>query len=182
MAIEGTAASAADVAKNLLAEWDAGWVARDPDALADVFTEDGSWEDPSLIRPIQGRPELRGYFAAMMRAIPDIEVRQEEVLLNADDDSRMGSRWVIRGTFSENLESPQHMGFPLVATGDRVEFTGVALAILREGRVERIRQYVDMVSFQRQIGMLPPVGSRGERFLGRLQAFGARRRRKRNAR
>ena len=59
-------------------------------------------------------------------------------------------------------------------------FTGVALAALRDGNIESLREYMDDVTLQRQIGVMPPVGSRAERFLARLQALGARRRLKKN--
>lgn len=182
MAIEGWTGPDVGVVKELLHAFDAGWAARDPEALADLFTEDAVWEDPTFKRAIRGKRELRDYFAAMLRAFPDIEVHQEQVLLDPDDDSKGGSRWVIRGTFRENLESPDHLSFPIAATGDRVEFTGVALASLRDGKIERLHECIDYMSLQRQIGALPPVGSRGEHFLARLQAFGARRRFKKNAR
>ena len=52
---------------------------------------------------------------------------------------------------------------------------------LKDGEVTEIVQYADETTFQRQIGMLPPPGSRMEKFLGRLQALGASRRRRKNA-
>jgi hypothetical protein len=69
---------------------------------------------------------------------------------------------------------------PLAPTGDRVEMRGMAMLEMRDGLGVHVRQYPDLIAFQRQIGALPPAGSRAERLLGRLQALGAGRRRKRN--
>lgn len=178
MATQGTAATQLELVRELMGRWDAAWAARDPEALVDVFTEDGTWEDPTLSAPVVGHADLRRFFEAMLHAIPDIEVHQEEIYLHGDDGSRAAARWVIRGAFREALEVPGSM--PIAPTGDRVDFTGVALAELRDGKVQGVRQYVDYITFQRQIGMLPASGSRGERLLGRLQALGAKRRARRN--
>lgn len=40
-----------------------------------------------------------------------------------------------------------HAGFPVAGTGDRVNFTGVAAMSLRDGKVIRVRQYVDYTTF-----------------------------------
>jgi steroid delta-isomerase-like uncharacterized protein len=178
---DGTTTSTAELARRLAQEWDAAWAARDAEALAGMFTEEGTWEDPLLSRPISGRGELRRYFEGLLRAFPDLEVHQEKVFVDVDDDARVGTQWVIRGTLRDTFDAAGYAGFPIAPTGDRVDFTGQCTMTLREDRVAHVRQYVDYTTFQRQIGMLPPAGSRGERFLGRLQALGAKRRLKKNS-
>jgi steroid delta-isomerase-like uncharacterized protein len=167
-------------ARALIAEWDGAWAARDADALAACMTEDATWADPLLTRPLRGRAEVRAYCAAMLRSLPDIEVRQEELLLDADHDDATATRWSVRGTFRQDFDGGGFASMPTAATGDRVDFGGVALMTMRDGRIASLRQYTDYVTFQRQIGALPPQGSRGERALAALQRLGAARRRRRN--
>jgi hypothetical protein len=83
----------------------------------------------------------------------------------------------VSGTFSGDSGT-----LPAAPTGDRIDFTGVAIASFGSGGVRHLRQWQDVVTFQRQIGALPAAGSRGEKMLLRLQALGAKRRVKRNSR
>lgn len=166
-------------ARALMEEWDAAWARRDAKGLAACFTEDGTYEDPNLAHVLRGRAELEAYFASMITAIPDIEVHQRELLVSPDG-ATTATQWAITGTFRHDYDSGGHSSFPLAATGDRVDFTGMALLTSRGGRVASLRQYADYTTFQRQLGLIPPQRSMGERVLVALQKAGAKRRRKRN--
>jgi|SRR5947209_3513742 len=163
-------------------EWDAAWAVRDFDRILSIYADDVEWEDPQIPRPLRGKVELRAYFEAMLRAFPDIEIGQEQLFspLGGDGET-FASRWRLRGTFRGAFELPGIASMRIAPTGDRVDFTGVAVVTVDDqGRGIHVRQYGDDSTFQRQIGMLPPEGSFGERVLMRLQALGARRRLKRN--
>src|SRR5438093_9334502 len=129
---EKTTRSNVETVRELMRRWDAGWAARDARQLADMMADDATWEDPILARPISGKHELQRYFEAVLRSFPDIEVRQEEIFVDVDDDSRFASRFVLRGTFRETLDSAGYAAFPIAATGDRVEVTGVGTGSLRD--------------------------------------------------
>ena len=161
---------------DIATEWDAAWAARDLDRLTAVYTPDAAWEDPSIDAPVQGHAELRAFFAGIIAAIPDVEIHQEVVYAD-DGATSCASQWRMTGTFSGRLP-----GSALSPTGDHVEYTGVAVIGLRDGKINHVQQYPDLITLQRQIGALPPVGSRAERLLMRLQAMSARRRMKRNQR
>lgn len=156
-------------------EWDAAWAAKDADALAACFTQDGVYEDPTLPTPLRGRAELRDYLMSVLRAVPDIEVHQEHLF--TDEQGTAGStQWRIRGTMSGRLDPPG-----IAATGDHVDFTGMVRFTMRDGRVDWLRQYQDITTLQRQIGMMPPQGSRSEKALLQLHALSAKRRMKKNS-
>jgi steroid delta-isomerase-like uncharacterized protein len=158
------------------AEWDAAWAARDVDRLAAVYTDDAVWEDPSLIAPVQGRAALRAFFAGILDAMPDAVVRQER-LFTTDSTDECASQWRVTGTVAKQLPNTA-----LAPTGDRVDYTGMAVITMRDGKVSHLRQYPDVVDVQRQVGALPPAGSRTEKMGLMLQRMSARRRMRRNSR
>ena len=160
----------------LAGEWDQAWAARDIDRLVALYTPDAVWADPTLVAPVSGHAALRTYFAGLIAAIPDISIRQE-VVFAEDGATSCASQWRATGTFTGQLPNTA-----LSPTGDHIEYTGVAIITLRDGKVSHVQQYPDVVSLQRQIGAIPPEGSRAERVLMRLQAISARRRMKRNQR
>ena len=157
-------------------EWDAAWAARDLDRLVALYTPDATWEDPSLDAPVHGQEGLRAFFGGVMTAIPDVQIHQE-ALFAEDGASSCASQWRLTGTISGRVP-----GSSLSPTGDRVDYTGVAIIGLRDGKISQVRQYPDLIALQRQIGALPPIGSRAEAVFMRLQAISARRRMKRNRR
>jgi ketosteroid isomerase-like protein len=65
---------ASEAIRALCAAWERG----DPDALADLFAEDGVYEDPLKDGPIVGREQIRAGNRAAMAAIDDcrVEIRQ----------------------------------------------------------------------------------------------------------
>lgn len=160
----------------LATEWDQAWAARDLDRLVGLYTPDATWEDPSLEAPVRGQAELRAFFDGIMTAVPDIAIRQE-VVFAQDGAEQCASQWRATGTVTGRMPNSA-----LSPTGDHVDYTGVAVISLRDGKVSHVRQYPDVIALQRQIGALPPAGSRAERLLMRVQAVSARRRMKRNQR
>ena len=160
----------------LAAEWDAALAARDLDRLAELYTPDAVWDDPSLNAPVQGATELRAFFAGIFAAIPDIAIKQELVFAE-DGATQCATQWRATGTVTGSLPNSS-----FAPTGDHVDYTGVAVITMRDGKCCAVRQYPDVISLQRQIGALPPQGSRGERLMMRLQAMSARRRMKKNKR
>jgi len=150
-------------------EWDAAWAERDFDRVLSIYVDDVQWEDSQIPRPLRGKAELRAYFDAMLRAFPDIQIEQEQLFSPLGGDANVfASRWRIRGTFRGAFELPGIATARISPTGDRVDFTGLAIVTVDdEGRATHVRQYGDESGFQRQIGMLPPEGSFGERVMMR---------------
>ena len=161
---------------DLAAEWDSAWAARDVDRLIALYTPDAVWEDPSYDSPVVGHADLRAFFTGIMAAIPDISIRQE-VVFAEDGATQCATRWRATGTVTGSMP---HMSF--APTGDHVDYTGVAVISITDGKCSHVRQYADTVTLQRQLGMMPEPGSRGERWMLRLQAMSAKRRMKKNQR
>jgi steroid delta-isomerase-like uncharacterized protein len=118
-----------------------------------------------------GREAIVAFFKEMFAAVPDARLEIRRVVA-ADDVATV--EWTMRGTFSGG----SFQG--IRATGKPIEIEGVDVVEVRDGLQYRNSIYYDGATFARQIGMLPPLGSLGDRTL--LALFNARSRVRRPAR
>jgi predicted ester cyclase len=127
--------------------------ARDPDGMME------HWE-PGGIGHIHGIVELRApdsyraWFQNLFAAFPDMRFEVEEIVA---DDTRAAVRWRARATFDgttpfEGIEP----------TGAEVEMKGLDLITIRDGKLVSNHAYTNSMDLARQIGALPPQGSRAE--------------------
>jgi hypothetical protein len=70
----------------------------------------------------------------------------------------------------------------LAATGARIDIVGVDDWTFRDGLLSRYTGHYDSLDFARQLGVLPPVGSVGDRLMARVQHMQARVQRRRAGR
>lgn len=89
------------------------------------------------------------YLAEVRLAFPDLELRLDDTV--AEDD-RVVVRWSFRGTHRAEMR-----GLP--ATGRRVEFSGMSMYRLENGRIAEIWTSFDTVGYLRQIEALPGTAS-----------------------
>jgi steroid delta-isomerase-like uncharacterized protein len=118
-----------------------------------------------------GREAIVAFFKEMFAAVPDARLEIRRVVA-ADDVATV--EWTMRGTFSGG----SFQG--IRATGKPIEIEGVDVVEVRDGLQYRNSIYYDGATFARQIGMLPPLGSLGDRTL--LALFNTRSRVRRSAR
>ena len=119
------------------------------------------WYGPDMVGSIHGivenapRDELIAWFDAFYAAFPDMGF---EVLdLFGDGEDRAVVRWRLTGTFAG---PGSFQGF--APTGARISQEGCDLVWVRDGKVARIEAYTDGMSIARQLGAMPPAGSRAE--------------------
>jgi steroid delta-isomerase-like uncharacterized protein len=101
----------------------------------------------------------------LLGAFPDLSWEILEVLGgNGEAAGRVAVRWRASGTFA----GPRaFQGF--VANGARLEMEGCdVLTVNPEGKIERLDAYLDSGDVARQLGVLPPAGSRAESNLTKL--------------
>lgn len=130
-----------------------GVMKRDPDAIV-ANSADDCVDDFVAIDVFRGKPAIRQFFAELFAAVPDFDMHVDRVV--ADAESAV-VQWHATGTFT---------GGPfqgIRATGRSVEVKGVDVMEVRDGLLRHNTIYYDGASFARQIGMLPPQGSRGDR-------------------
>lgn len=127
--------------------------ARDLDRAVDCWA-------PGAIDRFVGQQELiapdgiRRYFSELFNAFPDFGF---EILDLTTYRNRTAVRWRARGTFAG---PGRFQGF--APNGARLDLEGCDVVTVADGRIQHNDAYVDSGAIARQLGLLPPAGSRGE--------------------
>lgn len=94
-------------------------------------------------------PEGAKEFDAMLhQAFPDLEIAVEDQIAEGD---RVATRWTARGTHEGEFQ-----GIP--PTGRRVEFSGIAIFRIADGKFVEGWNIPDLLSLLRQLGAVPAPG------------------------
>ncbi len=124
---------------------------------------------PGGIERVVGQRELRAPDGVrelqqeLRRAFPDLHWEVVDVI-GSDSSDRVAVRWRASGTFAGPGD---FQGF--VANGAHLAMEGCdVLTINPEGKIERLDAYLDSGDVARQLGVLPPAGSRAESRLTQL--------------
>ncbi len=108
----------------------------------------------------QGTDAIRGYFEEMFAAVPDFQLEVERIVAQ---DNVSVVQWRATGTF----DGAPFQG--IEPTGRRVDLRGVdVIEWAEDGTIDHNTIYYDGAEFARQIGMLPPRDSTGERAITAL--------------
>jgi steroid delta-isomerase-like uncharacterized protein len=101
----------------------------------------------------------------LLGAFPDLRWEVLDVIApDGDGAARVAVRWRATGTFAG---PGTFQGF--VANGAHLAMEGCdVLTVNAEGKIERLEAYLDSGDVARQLGVLPPVGSRAETRLTQL--------------
>jgi steroid delta-isomerase-like uncharacterized protein len=144
------------------------WNSHDADRIEELVTPDVVWLDPALPEPARGVEEVKDFMRRSWTAFPDLRFTPGPTW---SDPHRASVAWAWRmeGTHSGPIEPP---GF--APTGRRIDIDGIDVWDFADGRIERYRAYYDMAELARQLGVMPPPGSRGERVGVMLQRAQAR--------
>lgn len=103
---------------------------------------------------------VRDQMSALLAAIPDV---QFEIVATTSQDERCAVQWVMRGTFDGATPL-----YGIRPTGTHLELEGVDVFTVRAGLIHENNAFSDTMAFARQIGMMPPQGSRAESALTAL--------------
>jgi steroid delta-isomerase-like uncharacterized protein len=152
--------SAPDLARRYFAAIDA----RDFDAAL------GMWA-PGGIERVVGQQELaapdgvRAFLTELHGAFPDLAWEVLDVIGSDETDSRrVMVQWRAAGTFAG---PGTFQGF--AANGAHLEMEGCdILTFTAEDQLQRLEAYIDSGDIARQLGVLPPAGSRAESNLTKL--------------
>ena len=161
------------LARELGDRWMAAWNDDDVDALLELVTDDVVYSDPAWDGELHGRAGVRTFYEFCGRAMPDMRFSEPMGMFFPEEGDRMIVPWRMTATFAGPFEPP---GF--APTGDRIEVDGIDVWELRGDRACRYWAYYDAAGIARQVGTLPPRGSRAERASVRLQRLLAKRRRR----
>lgn len=148
--------------------WAEAWKQRDGKALGALCTEDVEFFDPA-IGTVHGRQAVADWVDACARAFPDYRFEEPERPYLSVEQPKAILPWRMVATNTGPIDPP---GF--AATGRPLVFEGVDHWWFRDGLVARYRADYDSMGVSRQLGLLPPEGSRAERAMVALQRVGAR--------
>ena len=137
-------------------------IARDPDAMAEHWAEDGI-EEILPVGIFRGPAEVKEWFTELFTAVPDFDMTIDRVLAH---ENNVLVQWRASGDFT---------GGPLMGiepTGKRVELRGLDWLEVEGDRVVRNTAFADGAALARDMGMLPPQGSAAEKAMfGAFNAF-----------
>jgi steroid delta-isomerase-like uncharacterized protein len=176
-ATDASTASAGLTAESLrpfLERYQAAWNGRDAQAMAPLLTDDIVWADPALPVPARGIAEVQEFMRTSWGAFPDLRFGEPDPPHLTIAGNKVAWAWWMEGTSLGEIAPP---GF--APTGQRMHVDGVDLWEMRDGRIARYRAFYDMNDLARQLGILPPAGSRAEKLTVRLQRLQARVQRRR---
>jgi steroid delta-isomerase-like uncharacterized protein len=121
---------------------------------------------PGAVDRLAGQEDLvapdgiRAYYSAMFGAFPDFGF---EILDTTAYRNRCAVRWRVRATFAG---PGRFQGF--AANGERIDVEGCDVATVADGLITHNDAYFDSRAIARQLGLLPPAGSRAEQRLTKL--------------
>ena len=139
--------------EQLAARFFAAFGRRDVDAMMSLVSDDIT-EDLAGIAVINGIEEDRAFLTALFESFPDLET---QVTRTVAAGNVVAVEWRRRGTFTGR----PWQGLP--ASGRPFDMRGCALVEVDGDRIRRVDVYSDSAEFARDIGVLPPEGSVGER-------------------
>ena len=149
--------------------YEAAWNGYDSSAIEPLLTEDIEWYDPALPEPIRGVAAVRQFMEDSWRAFPDLRFSEPDPSFLVEQGDKVAWAWRMQGTFKGPLEPP---GF--APTGRGMDVQGIDQWVMRDGRIVRYRAYYDLMDLARQLGIVAPPGSRGEKVMVALQRVQAR--------
>ena len=143
----------------------AAWNGRDSSAIDELVTEDVFWIDPALPEPLRSSAEVRRFMEDSWGAFPDLTFSEPDPPFLVEDGERIAWAWRMQGRFTGAPLDPP--GF--APTGRAIDVVGIDQWELRDGRIARYRAHYDVNGMARQLGIVPPRGSAGEKALVGLQ-------------
>jgi steroid delta-isomerase-like uncharacterized protein len=132
---------------------------RDIDAMA------ACWE-PGALDVIHGTVEMRvpedlhAWFGNLFASFPDFSFEVLDVLAG---EEKAAVRWRATGTFDGAVRFEG-----LIPNGESVDVEGCDVLTIRDGKIQRNDAYSNGAELARQLGALPPAGSRPEQVLSAL--------------
>ena len=104
----------------------AAWETGNPDALRELFCEDGLYLDPLKPGPLEGREAIVEGNRPAMAAIVDCRIVVQQTI-------EAGDRGMAEGLFTSRLAGED----------GRLDFPFAVIAELRDGRIRRLAEYFD---------------------------------------
>src|SRR2546421_1852189 len=158
-----TPAIDAAFAEDFFPRWLEAWNSHDPDRLLALMTDDISYEDSAWPTTMRGHGEVREFLRHAWTAFPDMRFELKDGPFLHPTLPSATATWTGSLTHTGPIDPPG-----VAPTGRHVEFAGFDLHEYRDGKVARLWICFDVAAIMRELGVLPPPGSRGERLTAKL--------------
>ena len=132
--------------ESLVEQWASVWSSRDVGKVGSIFTDDCVYEDVTMGIVNRGKIELETFARGIFEAWPDFTI---QLTSRFAAGSWAGAEWTMSATHKGDLP-----GLP--ATGKRFSIRGATVFELQGEKIKRVSDYWDMVTFLKQIGVMPP--------------------------
>ena len=123
----------------------AAWNAHDADRIAAAYSEDIVYEDVAFGAVNRGRAEMHKFAVDILAAVPDMKL---EIVSLAVHDGHGAVEWVWSGTDKG-----------LFKTGKHFSVRGASVFEIRGGKIVSNKDYYDVATVMRQLGLLPAASS-----------------------
>ena len=123
------------------------WNTGNPEIAKQLFSEDAERTDPNGAEPVRhrGAHQIATFVAEVRTAFPDFKLQLKEGVADRD---HIAFHWTVSGT-----QKGEFQGVP--ASGKRIEFSGMTLDRLRDGKVVSEHVYFDRLAMLEQLGVAP---------------------------
>lgn len=142
----------AEKSDTLLHRWfEEVWNNRREEAIDEMFEYDGiahGLADQSGNEP-RGPEGFKPFYRSFVSAIPDLHVDVEDAVVEGD---RIAARCTVRGTHTGE-------GLGVAPTNMPVEFSGMCIARVKDGKIVEAWNNFDFMTMFRQMGAIEPPGS-----------------------
>ena len=129
------------------------WNSHDADRVAGLYADDATVLRPQFPDPIRGREQIVWRVGNLLRAIPDLRMEEEDVVVEEDHVALL-----VRFTGTNTGEFALTEDVRVPATGGRVDYEIAAfLTIGEDGKIRHDRGVVDTARLARQLGIAPDV-------------------------
>ena len=136
------------IAGDRWAQFEVRFGSQDYDGLPELFSDDAVYTAPAGRH--EGRDGIRSWFDGWAESFSDVRFVSSLVVEQGD---AVVAEWVWRARHTGPLTMPGGSSVP--ATGNVMEFPGVTILRVRDGRIVAARDYQDQLGSMIQLGLMP---------------------------
>ena len=158
--------------EDFLPRWLEAWNSHTPERLLALMTDDIVYNDAAWPQTMHGHSDVREFLNHAWTGLPDLRFEAKDGPFLHPTQPQATVSWRGSATHTGPIDPPG-----LAPTGRRLEFEGFDWHLYRDGKVARLWICFDMGAVMRDLGVLPPPGSREERLTAKLSNLRAKLRR-----
>jgi steroid delta-isomerase-like uncharacterized protein len=133
--------------QELIDRYNAAWNDHDVDAILTMHTDDSVFENHTTGDINVGKDAIGKAIRGIFTVFPDLEFETRRQYIR---DDLVVQEWTARGT---HLGKMTRAGLEVEPTGQQVEYRGMDVIPIEDGKVARKDVYSDSVTLLRQLGL-----------------------------